>query len=316
MRGRQPPRFEFYDPQTPIYTSPRFLPPAKIVKSRISDAIISHGSYLEECTVANAIVGLRSRIDKGAVIQARARRRTRAGARQGWPAARSDAALCRRSRRLMRGAACTVAVQSRATQDELSRAGGACRARCASRISLYARSTQHQHAGTAPSARHARSARRTCAGRRPGCALTRARAGGTQDAMLIGADYYESEEQRKALFEAGRIPIGIGENSVISNTIVDKNARIGKNCRIINKDGIEEANREVPALPPPALPARQTPAAPPMHRAAAGQTVQGVTRTISAGARFCSWQAQARPWLESLAQACLRPAGAGRGPAG
>ena len=65
--------------------------------------------------------------------------------------------------------------------------------------------------------------------------------------MLIGADYYESEEQRKALFDAGRIPIGIGENSVISNTIVDKNARIGKNCRIINKDGIEEANREAGA---------------------------------------------------------------------
>lgn len=74
------------------------------------------------------------------------------------------------------------------------------------------------------------------------CPLSRRRA--AQDAMLIGADYYESEEQRKALFEAGRIPMGIGENSVISNTIVDKNARIGKNCRIINKDGIEEANRE------------------------------------------------------------------------
>lgn len=65
----QPPRFEFYDPQTPIYTSPRFLPPAKVVKSKINDAIISHGSYLEECTVSNAIVGLRSRISKGAVIQ-------------------------------------------------------------------------------------------------------------------------------------------------------------------------------------------------------------------------------------------------------
>ena len=65
----QPPRFEFYDPQTPIYTSPRFLPPAKVVKSKINDAIISHGSYLEECTVSNAIIGLRSRIDKGAVIQ-------------------------------------------------------------------------------------------------------------------------------------------------------------------------------------------------------------------------------------------------------
>lgn len=70
----QPPRFEFYDPQTPIYTSPRFLPPAKVVKSKINDAIISHGSYLEECTVSNAIVGLRSRIDKGAVIQVRATR--------------------------------------------------------------------------------------------------------------------------------------------------------------------------------------------------------------------------------------------------
>jgi hypothetical protein len=66
----QPPRFEFYDPQTPIYTSPRFLPPAKVVKSKINDAIISHGSYLEECTVSNAIIGLRSRVDKGAVIQA------------------------------------------------------------------------------------------------------------------------------------------------------------------------------------------------------------------------------------------------------
>lgn len=65
----QPPRFEFYDPQQPIYTSPRFLPPAKIVKSKISDAIVSHGAYLEECTVDNAIVGLRSRIDKGAVIR-------------------------------------------------------------------------------------------------------------------------------------------------------------------------------------------------------------------------------------------------------
>lgn len=67
--AQQPPRFEFYDPETPIYTSPRFLPPAKIVKSQISDAIISHGAYLEECTVSNAIVGLRSRVDRNAVVQ-------------------------------------------------------------------------------------------------------------------------------------------------------------------------------------------------------------------------------------------------------
>ena len=67
----QPPRFEFYDPHSPIYTSPRFLPPAKIVKSKVSDAIISHGAYLEECTVENAIIGLRARIGKKTVIRVR-----------------------------------------------------------------------------------------------------------------------------------------------------------------------------------------------------------------------------------------------------
>lgn len=65
-----------------------------------------------------------------------------------------------------------------------------------------------------------------------------------QDVMIMGADYYESDEQRARLLANGRVPIGIGPNSVISNTIVDKNARIGANCTIVNKDGIDEANRE------------------------------------------------------------------------
>ena len=69
LRALQPPKFEFYDPQSPIYTSPRFLPPAKIVSSKITDAIISHGAFLEECDVENAIVGLRSRVGKNAKIE-------------------------------------------------------------------------------------------------------------------------------------------------------------------------------------------------------------------------------------------------------
>ena len=36
---------------------------------KVSDAIISHGAYLEECVVENAIVGLRSRIGKGVTIR-------------------------------------------------------------------------------------------------------------------------------------------------------------------------------------------------------------------------------------------------------
>ena len=34
------------------------------------------------------------------------------------------------------------------------------------------------------------------------------------------------------------------QNSTISNTIVDKNARIGKDCAIVNSAGVEEAVRE------------------------------------------------------------------------
>lgn len=75
----QPPRFEFYDPHSPIYTSPRFLPPAKIVQCKVSDAIISHGAYLEECIVENAIIGLRSRVGKGVTIRVRSQTSPSAG---------------------------------------------------------------------------------------------------------------------------------------------------------------------------------------------------------------------------------------------
>uniref|UniRef100_A0A7S3XE97 Glucose-1-phosphate adenylyltransferase n=1 Tax=Picocystis salinarum TaxID=88271 RepID=A0A7S3XE97_9CHLO len=130
---QQPPRFEFYDPDNPIYTSPRFLPPAQIKKSHVVDSIISHGCFLQECSVEHSIIGLRSRVEKGADIK---------------------------------------------------------------------------------------------------------------DTMLIGADYYESKEQRIRLLEAGQVPIGVGQNCVLRNCIADKNARIGKDCVIVNKDGVEEANRE------------------------------------------------------------------------
>lgn len=42
----------------------------------------------------------------------------------------------------------------------------------------------------------------------------------------------------------GCIPIGIGAGTTIKKAIVDKNARIGMDCQIINKDGVMEANRE------------------------------------------------------------------------
>jgi glucose-1-phosphate adenylyltransferase len=131
--AQHPPRFEFYDPAAPIYTSPRFLPPAQITDCQVTEAIISHGVALDKATVEHAIIGLRSRVEAGAVIK---------------------------------------------------------------------------------------------------------------DAMLIGADYYEDAAERASVRAKGGVPIGVGPRSVVQNAIVDKNARIGADCRIVNEAGVEEADHE------------------------------------------------------------------------
>ncbi|KAJ8767176.1 hypothetical protein K2173_013573 [Erythroxylum novogranatense] len=126
------PLFEFYDPKTPVYTSPRFLPPTKIDKCRIADAIISHGCFLRECSVEHSVVGERSRLDYGVELK---------------------------------------------------------------------------------------------------------------DTVMLGADYYETEAEIASLLAEGKVPIGVGRNTKIWKCIIDKNARIGKDVTIINKDGVQEANR-------------------------------------------------------------------------
>ncbi|XP_058076832.1 glucose-1-phosphate adenylyltransferase large subunit 1-like [Magnolia sinica] len=65
----QPPKFYFYDPLKPIFTSPRFLPPSKIEKCHVSNSIISHGCFLRECSVEHSIVGVRSRLEYGAELK-------------------------------------------------------------------------------------------------------------------------------------------------------------------------------------------------------------------------------------------------------
>ncbi|XP_020251523.1 glucose-1-phosphate adenylyltransferase large subunit 2, chloroplastic-like isoform X2 [Asparagus officinalis] len=65
----EPPKFQFYDPMTPFFTSPRYLPPTKVEKCRIVDAIISHGCFLNECAVEHSIVGIRSRLEYGVELK-------------------------------------------------------------------------------------------------------------------------------------------------------------------------------------------------------------------------------------------------------
>ena len=50
--------------------------------------------------------------------------------------------------------------------------------------------------------------------------------------VCMGADYYESEAQKEANARGGVPNIGIGRGSIIKGAIIDKNARIGENCRI------------------------------------------------------------------------------------
>ncbi|PZU97713.1 MAG: glucose-1-phosphate adenylyltransferase [Pseudanabaena sp.] len=65
-----------------------------------------------------------------------------------------------------------------------------------------------------------------------------------EDTLLMGCDFYQPQEDRAAALAAGEVPMGIGENTIIRHAIIDKNARIGKNVQIINKDRVQDVNRE------------------------------------------------------------------------
>ena len=60
----------------------------------------------------------------------------------------------------------------------------------------------------------------------------------------MGADFYETSSDSSQHLTRGKIPVGIGESTVIKRAIVDKNARIGRNVQIVNKEDVQEAERE------------------------------------------------------------------------
>ncbi len=60
-----------------------------------------------------------------------------------------------------------------------------------------------------------------------------------EDSIIMGTDFFESIEEIKKNVERGVPHIGIDENTYIKKAIVDKNVRIGKNVRLVNRDGAE-----------------------------------------------------------------------------
>lgn len=65
-----------------------------------------------------------------------------------------------------------------------------------------------------------------------------------EDTLIMGADYYQPFAERKTDCVQGTTPLGIGANTTIRGAIIDKNAHIGCDVQIINKDRVEEAERE------------------------------------------------------------------------
>jgi glucose-1-phosphate adenylyltransferase len=127
------PPFSFYDEKAPIYTRSRYLPPTKLLDSHVIESMVGEGCILKECTVKRSVIGIRSRVETGCMID---------------------------------------------------------------------------------------------------------------NALLMGADYYESPAERMKNLESGKVPLGVGANTTILRAIVDKNARIGRNVRIMNNDGVRESSRE------------------------------------------------------------------------
>ncbi|NJM77483.1 MAG: glucose-1-phosphate adenylyltransferase [Acaryochloridaceae cyanobacterium RU_4_10] len=131
---RQPqPAFSFYEESAPIYTRSRYLPPSKMLDCQITESIIGEGCILKNCRIQHSVLGVRSWIEEGCVIE---------------------------------------------------------------------------------------------------------------ESLLMGADFYQSVSERQSKLDSGAVPMGIGAGTTIRKAIVDKNARIGRNVQIINKDNVQDAERE------------------------------------------------------------------------
>jgi len=58
--------------------------------------------------------------------------------------------------------------------------------------------------------------------------------------LILGADFYETEDEIAAAPARGVPPVGVGEGSFIDSAIIDKNARIGRRVRIVNESREKE----------------------------------------------------------------------------
>lgn len=68
MTSPDPP-FDLHDPDYTVYTHARMLPGVRMVDAKVRDSILCSGSQIDRATIRNSIIGIRSRIRPGAVIE-------------------------------------------------------------------------------------------------------------------------------------------------------------------------------------------------------------------------------------------------------
>lgn len=56
--------------------------------------------------------------------------------------------------------------------------------------------------------------------------------------VMMGADYYESPEEKAENERRQRAQVGIGRDCIIRNAILDKNVRVGAGARLLNEKGL------------------------------------------------------------------------------
>src|SRR6266700_2743729 len=63
------PEYSFFEPESPIYTHPRFLPGSKINGATLRQAIVSDGGIISDAHLERCVVGIRSVIQSGATVR-------------------------------------------------------------------------------------------------------------------------------------------------------------------------------------------------------------------------------------------------------
>ena len=60
-----------------------------------------------------------------------------------------------------------------------------------------------------------------------------------EESIIMGSDIFESISEIRSNIDGNKPNIGIGENTIISRSIIDKNVRIGNNVKLLNRNNIE-----------------------------------------------------------------------------